>query len=695
MSSYVRKPNRLAKEKSPYLSQHGFNPVDWYPWSEEAFVKAEKEDKPIFLSIGYSACHWCHVMEKESFEDEEVAGILNESFVAVKVDREERPDIDNRYMNACILFNGSGGWPLTIFMTPRKQPFFAGTYFPKSSRSGMTGLVDLLKQVAELWKKDKTKLVSSAEKTVELLRENALTKLNGEELDQTTLDEGFVDLLEGFDSANGGFGTRPKFPIAINLLFLLRYWRKKGRLQALNIVEKTLQKIRQGGIFDQVGFGFHRYSTDSTWLVPHFEKMLYDQALICMAYVETYQATGKPEYQKVAEEILDYILRDMSDPEGGLYSSEDADSEGQEGKFYLWIDTEIRELLGRHADLMIRVFNVQRKGNYYNEARQRKTGKNILHLNEPLQELAVDFGLGFEELSSIFEESRRKLFEAREKRARPLKDTKILTDWNGLMIAALAKSARAFNQPRYAGAAERSVKFIIEKLQVSDGRLKHRYKDGEAAIIGNLDDYAFVIWGLIELYETTFELRYLTEALRLQHVMIKHFWDGTDGGFYFTSDDDEKILIRSKEFHDSAIPSGNAVALLNLIRLTRMTGDIELEEKTEELKKAFVNLSADNTGNTMLLSALDFVAGPAYEVVIVGDPQSQTTKETLRTMGTKFIPNKTVLFKSENDEQLEKIAEYTKNMKTINNKTTIYVCSNFTCNKSTNDIDQALEAINK
>ncbi|MDQ1279532.1 MAG: uncharacterized protein QG670_794 [Thermoproteota archaeon] len=696
MSSVSKTPNHLSKEKSPYLLQHAFNPVDWYPWGEEAFEKAEKEDKPIFLSIGYSTCHWCHVMERESFEDTDVAKILNENFVAIKVDREERPDIDNVYMNLCILIRGTGGWPLTMITTPKKQPFFAGTYFPKKSRRGMTGLIDILKQVVELWKTDKIKLISSAEKTVEYLKENVSAKQEGEALDQTALEEGFVNLLESFDSVDGGFGARPKFPIPFNLLFLLRYWKKKGTSQALSMVEKTLQKMRQGGIFDQVGYGFHRYSTDSTWLVPHFEKMLYDQALICMAYTEAYLATGKPEFRRVVEETLEYVSRSMSDSEGGFYSAEDADSEGKEGRLYLWTEAEIREALGADADSIIKVFNITKEGNYDDEAQQRRTGRNILHLTKAYQELANEFGISMIEFESFLERSRRRLFEAREKKIPPLKDTKILTDWNGLMAAALAKCSTAFNQPIYAEKAEKTLNFILERLQTVDGKLCHRYKDGETAIRASIEDYAFTIWGLIEVYEATFKVKFLAEALRLQREAIKHFWDNIAGGFYFTAEYDEKVLVRVKEYRDSAIPSANAVSLLNLTRLARMTGEVEFEEKAQELQKAIATAtSVSACQNTMLLAALDFAIGPTSEVVIVGDKEDRTTKEALRVFSTKFIPNMTILLKGEEDEQLVAIAEHTKVMRMINDKTTIYVCRNYTCNQPTNDIAQALEAVNK
>jgi len=690
----VTKSNRLAKEKSPYLLKHAQNPVDWYPWTKEAFMKAEKKDKPIFLSIGYSTCHWCHVMERESFEDEEVAEILNKNFVSIKVDREERPDIDKIYMKTCVLMTGSGGWPLTIIMTPQKQPFFAGTYLPKRGRAGIVGLVDLLGKVAKSWETDKSRLISAAESATEYLVEYVTEKQREEELTEIVFDEAFIRLLDGFDQSNAGFGTSPKFPSPHNLLFLLRYWKIKGRQQALEMVEKTLQKMRMGGIFDQVGFGFHRYSTDSRWLVPHFEKMLYDQAMMAIAYTEAYQATGKDEYRKTVEEIFEYVLRDMTNPKGGFFSAEDADSEGQEGKFYLWTEAEIKQVLGENADLITKVFNISREGNYHDEVHKDKTGRNILHFREPLLELSLDLGVSYEELASVLRNVRQKLFEAREERVHPLKDDKILTDWNGLMIAALAKGAQVFNARALSEAAENAVGFILEKMQRVDGRLIHRYRDGEATVDGNLDDYAFLVWGLIELYEATFDTRYLEEALRLQDDMLEHFWDKESGGFFFKADDSEKLLIRHKDFRDGAIPSGNSVAFLNLIKLSRMTGKTHYEEKAATLARAFSSHEEGTPShNTMFLTALDFFIGPAYEIVIVGNPNSEETKNMLHAIRTRFVPNKVMLLKEVDQKDLENLAGFTKDMKTIDNKTPVYICRNFVCNKPITEIEEVLEIL--
>ena len=685
------KLNRLAKEKSPYLLQHARNPVDWYPWGHEAFEVAENKDKPIFLSIGYSTCHWCHVMEKESFEDENIARLLNENFVSIKVDREERSDVDSTYMKSCILMTGSGGWPLTIFLTPEKKPFYAGTYFPRSTRGGIVGLADLLTKVAELWRHDRARLSKTAESVTERLKDLARTKGYTQEITSLILDEAFLRLLDSFDKINGGFGRRPKFPSPHNLLFLLRYWRRRGRNQALEMVEETLKKMRNGGIFDHIGFGFHRYATDAKWLVPHFEKMLYDQAMLSTAYVEAYQATGEKTYQTVAEEIFEYVLNSMAAPEGGFFSAEDADSEGQEGKFYLWTEEEIRQILGEQADLVIKVYNVSKEGNFEDEVHQKKTGKNILYLQKSIHELSTELCVSNQRLKRILQEARLKLYEAREKRVRPFRDDKVLTDWNGLMIAALSKGAQAFGSTEYAAAAENAAEFVLEKLRTADGKLLHRYRDGEASIDGNLNDYAFMTWGLIELYETTLKTRYLKEALRLQDILLEHSWDKRNSGFFSTPDYSEKLIVRIKDFRDGSLPSGNSIALLNLIRLARMTGETHYEERATESARAFSSYTKGApSGETMFLAALDFLIGPSHEIVLVGKGQSQMTKDMLQAIRTRFLPNKVILFKEEGDKTIEDLASFTKTMETVDGKTTAYVCTDLACSLPATDLKQVL-----
>jgi uncharacterized protein len=620
-NSVEKYQNRLKLEKSPYLLQHASNPVDWYPWGQEAFEKARKEDKPIFLSIGYSTCHWCHVMERESFEDPEVAKLMNEVFVSIKVDREERPDIDSIYMNVCHMMTGSGGWPLTIIMTPDKKPFFAATYIPKGDRYGRIGMLALIPQIRELWESRKEEVLASGEKIANLLLQLSSTT-PGEELGEATIKKAYEQLSRNFDPRYGGFGSAPKFPTPHQLTFLLRYWKRKGDEGALRMVEKTLQAMSRGGISDHVGFGFHRYSTDSEWLVPHFEKMLYDQAMLAMAYLEAYQATGRDEYGKITQEIFTYVLRDMTAPAGGFYSAEDADSEGEEGKFYLWSEKEIKELLtGEEAEYVRRVFNIKRGGNFSEGLGEERTGRNILYLNKSLPEVASELNIPEERLQRVLEGIRQKLFTKRKTRISPHKDDKVLTDWNGLMIAALAKGAQVFDEPKYASAGSRALDFILTKLRTPEGRLYHRYRGGEAAVPAFLDDYAFLIWGLIELYEATFEPSHLQTALSLNDDLLKHFWDDKNGGFYFIAADNEHLLVRKKEIYDGAVPSGNSVAMLNLLRLARMTANHGLEEKAALIGRTFSQeVIGSPAAYTQLMVAVDFGLGPTHELVIVKIP---------------------------------------------------------------------------
>jgi uncharacterized protein YyaL (SSP411 family) len=693
-------PNKLISEKSPYLLQHARNPVEWYPWGPEAFERAEKEGKPIFLSIGYSTCHWCHVMELESFEDPEVAQLMNETFVCIKVDREERPDIDSIYMTVCQMMTGSGGWPMTIIMTPDKKPFFAATYLPRETRFGQTGMKDLVPSIKALWEEKKKEVLTSAERITGALDQIASTSpgplksLKGEP-GESALKKAYAHLSNLFDDQYGGFGSAPKFPTPHNLIFLLRHWRRTGDDQALLMVEKTLQGMRRGGIYDHVGFGFHRYSTDGRWFLPHFEKMLYDQALLAMAYTEAYQATGgTAAYEQTAREIMAYVLRDMTDPAGGFYSAEDADSEGEEGKFYLWTQDEVKGILSKEeAELVSMIFNIHEEGNCSAEATGKATGKNIPFLKKPLVEIASDLGIPLEELEQKLEKARAKLFSERTKRMHPHKDDKILTDWNGLMIAALARGAQVFDEPHYAEAARRAADFILTHMVDEKGRLYHRYRDGDPAVAGFLDDYAFLTWGLIELYEATFEPHYLHKALDLNASMLTHFWDGGEGGFYFTADDADIILTRKKEIYDGAVPSGNAVAMLNLLRLARLTAQPELEEKAAFISRTFFNAFSQSPGGfTQLMIALDFALGPSHEVVIVGDPDAEDTKAMVKALRKTFLPSKVVLFRSEDEAtaDITHLAEFTKDLVSLNGKATAYVCRGFRCELPTTEAHQML-----
>jgi uncharacterized protein YyaL (SSP411 family) len=689
-------PNRLINELSPYLRQHAHNSVDWYPWGTEAFERAQSEDKPIFLSIGYSTCHWCHVMAHESFEDPEVARLMNEAFVSIKVDREERPDIDSVYMSICHLMTGGGGWPLTIIMTPDKRPFFAATYIPRAGRFGLIGMMELIPGVRELWASRRGEALNVSGRIATLLQQTS-QGMPGAELNETTLELAYEQLAKLFDGRHGGFSNAPKFPTPHNLLFLLRYWKRTGDSAALDMVEKTLQAMRRGGIYDHVGFGLHRYATDSQWLVPHFEKMLYDQAMSAMAYTEAYQATGKGDYGKTAREIFTYVLRDMTAPEGGFYSAEDADSEGEEGKFYLWTQEEVFRLFGdEERDFVARVFNIEKDGNFAEQRTGRKSGVNILHVTKSLEELASDLILSRSDLESHLEAIRQKLSAYREKRVHPMKDDKILTDWNGLMIAALAKGAQYFDEPEYAEAARHAADFLVGNMRKTDGRLWHRYRDGQAGVQANLDDYAFLVWGLVELYEAVFAVKYLRVAVELTEDMLRHFWDGDTGGLYLTPEDGESLLVRKKEIHDGAIPSGNSVAMLNLLRLGRMTATPDWEEKAAAVGRAFSqSVKQSPSAHSQLMVALDFGVGPSYEVVIAGNAQAEDTSTMVKALRTRFLPNKVVLLNPDEQDspEMSQLAAFTRNQTSIEGKATAYVCLNYNCKSPTTDVNKMLELL--
>jgi uncharacterized protein YyaL (SSP411 family) len=679
-----KKPNRLINEKSPYLLQHAYNPVDWYPWCDEAFEKAKKEDKPIFLSIGYSSCHWCHVMEKESFEDEEVAKILNENFVSIKVDREERPDIDSIYMNVCLMFNGSGGWPLTIIMTPDKKPFFAGTYFPKYSRPGRIGLVDLLTSVAEYWKNNKEDLIQRAEKVIEYLKNDFKGK--SDEISKDIIDACYFDLKSRFDKEYGGFSIKPKFPTPHNIMFSLRYYYHTKETEALKMAEKTLINMRLGGMYDHVGFGFHRYSTDREWLLPHFEKMLYDQAMLTMAYTEAYQLTKNNFYKKTAQETIAYVLRDMTSKEGVFYSSEDADSEGEEGKFYTWTIEELKEVLNdEELSLVIKVFNVKEEGNYLEEATGHLTGRNILYLKKPIRELANDLNMDQDRLETKLEEIRKKLSDAREKRVRPQKDDKVLTDWNGLMISALAKAGKGFEDKDLIEKAKIAADFILNTMFKND-ILYHLYKDGEVKVEGLLDDYAFFSWGLIELYEATGDIKYLKSALKLTDLMIEKFYDFENGGFFLSPKNSQDVIVRPKEAFDGAIPSGNSVSAYNLYRLYLISGNEKYYNFAIETLKAFGGeIKRLPSYHSMFNNVLMLVFYPTSEVVLAGN-----CEKVLDKINAEFIPNKAIVFLNrENEKQIKELIPYTSNM-ISSDECDIYVCKNFSCNLPKKDLEYAL-----
>ena len=560
-----KKANRLIHEKSPYLLQHAFNPVDWYPWNEEAFSKAKEEDKPVFVSIGYSTCHWCHVMEKESFEDDEVARLMNKAFVCIKIDREERPDLDSVYMTVCQIMGRNCGWPLNIIMTPEKNPFFAASYIPKDSRFGSSGMLDLIPQISQIWKSQRADLENLGKELRQKI-ESFEKRTPDNELGKNDIQSAYEKLSLRFDAEHGGFGSAPKFPTPHNLLFLLRYWNRSKEKKALDMVLKTLDSMRAGGIFDQIGFGFHRYSTDGQWLVPHFEKMLYDQAMLALAYLEAYQATGSPRFRVTAKEVLDYVLRDMTAPDGGFYSAEDADSEGEEGKFYVWTRDQIKDVLGKEqGTAFCAYYGVGQQGNFEGKA-------STLNIPSSLEKVSQLYGLTVQALETLLEEGRKKLLAEREKRIRPHRDEKILTSWNGLMISGLTDGFRVSGKEEYLQGANDGARFILEEM-VKDGHLMRVFNKGRSRVKGYSEDYAFFVQALIDLYEATFDVSWLKKAYDLSHEMIRQFWDEKQGGVFFAGKENEPLIAQSKHPYDNVLPSSNSVAVFNLVRLGYLTGD--------------------------------------------------------------------------------------------------------------------------
>jgi hypothetical protein len=630
-------PNHLINEKSPYLLQHANNPVDWHPWSKAAFAEARRSNKPIFLSVGYATCHWCHVMEKESFEDPGAAAALNDAFVCIKVDREERPDIDAVYMSACQMIAGRGGWPLTIVMTPDKKPFFAATYLPKTSRFGRMGLIELCRQIKALWRSDPQRIHTAADQIMEHLNRAFDFTSNGEPtgLDMKLLDLATAQLSQSYDPQYGGFEGAPKFPTPHRLIFLLRSHHRTGDPSILEMVSRTLTAMRLGGLWDHVGFGFHRYSTDKQWRLPHFEKMLYDQSLLAMAYLEAYQVTAEPFFAQTAEEIFTYVLRDMTSGQGGFFSAEDADSEGEEGKFYIWERLEFEQIAAdAPADVpWHRIFNLNREGNFHDEATGHKTGGNILYMTRTWSQWSRDLNGDASFFDAQWETLRQALYTRRLQRVPPLKDDKILTDWNGLMIAALALGARVLEQERYARAAQAAVAFIDRRMIGKNGRLFHRFRDGQAAIKAQAGDYVFLIMGLIELYRTTFDTRLLQKALKLQSTLDADFWDDRQGGYFSTAAGDRDLPVRPKELYDGAMPSINSTALSNLLLLGRLTGDPHWDARADRLTRSFGDtVTRQPLGFTHFLNGLDLALQPGQEVVVAGDPEAEDTQNVVQSV---------------------------------------------------------------
>ncbi|MGD6850992.1 MAG: thioredoxin domain-containing protein [Candidatus Bathyarchaeia archaeon] len=677
-------PNRLIHEKSPYLLQHAYNPVDWYPWGDEAFQLAQAKDKPVFVSIGYSTCHWCHVMERECFEDPDVARLMNEAFVCIKVDREERPDLDAAYMAVCQAMGRSCGWPLNVIMTPQKHPFFVASYIPKDDRYGTFGMLNLVPQIEQIWKSHRTELEATGKEVTEQITAQRTHELQN--LDKDVLDEAFDQLYLAFDHENGGFGSSPKFPSPHNLLFLMRYYNRTKEPTAWTMVERTLRNMRLGGIFDQVGLGFHRYSTDARWLVPHFEKMLYDQALLALAYLEAYQQSKAPKFRVSAKETLDYVLRDMIADQGGFYSAEDADSEGEEGKFYLWTQEEIKQALPEDlSDFAIKIYGVRAEGNYYEPGKVRD-GKNILHLAVPLEQMAADSNLTVDQVIAKLGKVTHLLFAAREKRVRPSKDDKVLVDWNGLMIGALARAGQVLGEQKYLVAAQKAADFILGNMCTEEGKLYHRFVKGERAVLGFLDDYACFVFGLLELYEADFGEKYLEASVELAKTMIAEFWDNANGGFYFTAHASDEAVPRIKQAYDGATPSGNSMALHDLLWQARLTGDVSFEEYAHKLMAAFSEeIKGYPMGHTFMLTGLDFVLGSSFSVVLVGSKADKDSQELLAALRRNYLPSLTVKLVSESPKGVP--GGYEK----IDGKATAYVCRNQTCMPPTNERERMLE----
>jgi len=683
--------NRLLHETSPYLRQHAYNPVDWYPWGEDALEKARTEDKPVMLSIGYSACHWCHVMAHESFENDETAEIMNRLFVNVKVDREERPDLDEIYMNAVTAMTGSGGWPMTVFLTPGLKPFYGGTYFPPDDRYGRPGFPRILEAVSQFYRDRRSDAEEQGDKLKARLVELAGFTSSGETLETGLLDKAFTGIAASYDAANGGFGAQPKFPPSMALSFFLRDSLRTGRRSALDMVGHSLAKMANGGIYDHLGGGFHRYSVDAKWLIPHFEKMLYDNALLMRTYTEAYQATGDPLFRKVVSETASYLIREMLQPGGGFYATQDADSEGEEGRFFVWTPEEIKEILGEeNGRLFSRYYGVEEGGNF-------EHGTSVLHVDVDLDPLAAHLGVEPEVLRAVVSDGRQALFDHRDQRVHPGRDEKIMTDWNGLMIGSMAGASRVFGEPAWLDAAADSMRFILD-AQYEDGRLMHTFKDGRARFNGYLDDYAFTVAALLDLYEATFDPAWFTHAATLMDTAIERFWDGQDGGFFFTSDDHETLIVRSKNPYDNAIPSGNAVSVLNLLRLAAFTGRNEYRDRAGQTLSLFTDyMGAAPGGFGQLLCGLSWYLDTPVEIALVGAREDAATVAMLELIDRTFLPNKVVALHdpAAGYGDAPELIPLLANRPQIDGATTAYVCEQFVCRRPVTTVDELAELLKR
>jgi uncharacterized protein YyaL (SSP411 family) len=675
-NSSTRPSNRLIHETSPYLKQHAHNPVDWYPWGPAALAEAKRSDRPIFLSIGYSACHWCHVMEHESFENEAIAALMNAHFVCIKVDREERPDLDQIYMNAVQLMTRRGGWPMSVFLTPELKPFFGGTYWPPESRMNMPGFRDILVKVNEAWIARRDELNHSAEELTAAIREIASPAGERADLTDSLLRQAMQRLVGIADRRYGGFGGAPKFPHSMDVRVLLRCWKRFDNADALAVSRLTLDKMAAGGMYDHLGGGFHRYSTDERWLVPHFEKMLYDNALLMPAYLEAYQVTGEPHYARVVRETLDYVLREMTQPAGGFYSAQDADSEGEEGKFFVWAKAQIESLLGpADARIFDYCYDVTAEGNW--------EGSTILNRPKTDAQAAKVLAIDETQLAEVLARGRQKLFEARGKRIAPGRDDKVLVSWNGMMISAFAGAAQVLGEEQYDKAATDAADFILATLRTADGKLLHSYKDGQARFNGYLDDYACLIDGLVELHQATFESRYLEEAVSLAEKMLALFHDESGKGFFYTSSDHEELIARNKETHDGSTPSGNSMAAWALLRLGRICGRSDFE-KTAESTLGILSgaLSQSPTAAAQALLALDLLLGPTREIAIVDGTDSADSGDVLKVVHRRFIPNKLIVRKKAgmtDDALPATLKPLLQGKVSRGGEVTVYICDHGTC----------------
>ena len=672
--------NHLIHETSPYLLQHAHNPVDWYSWGNEAFQKAKSQNRPILLSIGYSACHWCHVMERESFEDEKIAALMNDLFVNIKVDREERPDLDEIYMNAVQMLTGRGGWPMTVFLTPEGKPFYGGTYFPPEDRYGVPGFPKILQGVANAYREKPQDVERSVEQILAALQRMSLSTESQQPFSSDIIGQSAEQLAQAYDTDHGGLGKAPKFPnVGVYELFLRHYHHSKGS-RFLEMVTHTLTKMAQGGIYDHLGGGFHRYSVDEKWLVPHFEKMLYDNAQLVRIYAQVYSITGEPLFKQVVDETINYLMREMLHTEGGFYSTQDADSEGEEGKFFVWTEEEISQILGEEAsEIFCRIYDVSEEGNFEE--------KNILHPILTLEQASKFFRRNLREIESLVSDAKAKLFQEREKRPKPFRDEKILTSWNGLMLSGLAEAIKISRHPAYLEAANRTEDFIFTKM-FREGRLLHTYKSGTGKILGYLDDYAFLSAGLLDLFEATVNRAHLDRALELAEIMLHEFWDEAGGGFFYTGRSHERLIAQSKPIFDGSIPSGNAVATQVLLRLYHYTGKADYLKRAERILRAYYNAMENQPfGFAHMLAALDFYIQKPKEVVLVGDKKDPETAELLTKIHSLYLPNMTLQLASP-DDSLDKISSLLAGKKQFEGKSTVYVCHNFTCSRPVVEWDE-------